>query len=258
VVGVRPEDELVAAIGDARTRVLAHRAWHSGSHRVDTLLEMATRIRQMEIDNLGATLPPWETVLGLLISWHHQVPVARSDGARGRGRDRARCRAYRHRPALVDLLHELVPSCTREHVERLTYEPGRELGKQAGAWATWLGSIPGVLVAKEVKLFAPGGKQVIRALRHPVLPVPGVHVTTEKVTVSLDHHRLHIEVLASDTDSAWTPTFGQRRSSKSWTQRPSKPPFAGVCHAPGSQAPFSRWSALSTMPVWTKKSCWRQ
>lgn len=76
MVGVRPEDELVAAIGDARTRVLAHRAWHSGSHRVDTLLEMATRIRQMEIDNLGGTLPPWETVLGLLISWHHQVPVA--------------------------------------------------------------------------------------------------------------------------------------------------------------------------------------
>jgi hypothetical protein len=51
---------------------------------------------------------------------------------------------------------------------------------------------------------------------------------------------------------------GQGRSSKSCTQRPSKPPFAGVCQSPGSQVPFSRWSALSTAPVWTKKSCWRQ
>jgi hypothetical protein len=36
---------------------------------------------------------------------------------------------------------------------------GHQLGRQATGWAQWLARIPGVLVAEEVKLFTPDGRQ---------------------------------------------------------------------------------------------------
>lgn len=110
---------------------------------------------------------------------------------------------------LIDLIHELAPSCELDQVDdlvgRLTYKPGRltrnsplvrlgdviivcppligsrlidpillrsagydpvlfgpighQLGRQANRWARWLATIPGVLVAEEVKMFTPDGRQ---------------------------------------------------------------------------------------------------
>jgi hypothetical protein len=72
---VTPVDELLDMIDRARARLMAHAGWHSGPARIYDLLQRATRLRQMEIDNLHAQLPPWETVLGLLIAWHHEAPM---------------------------------------------------------------------------------------------------------------------------------------------------------------------------------------
>jgi hypothetical protein len=69
-----PEDELFSLIAAERRKVAEHPGWRSGPERIVGLLRMATWLRQMERANLGGELPPWESVLGLLIVWHHQFP----------------------------------------------------------------------------------------------------------------------------------------------------------------------------------------
>ncbi|WP_143466567.1 hypothetical protein [Lentzea kentuckyensis] len=62
-------------IASERRLVATHPGWQSGPNRILALLQMATRRRQSQPDYLGHPLP-WETVLGLLVTWHHEFPTA--------------------------------------------------------------------------------------------------------------------------------------------------------------------------------------
>lgn len=70
------EDELLSLVASQRQKVAEHPGWQAGPERILTLLQTATKLRQFERTNLGKELPSWETVLGLLITWHHEFPAA--------------------------------------------------------------------------------------------------------------------------------------------------------------------------------------
>jgi hypothetical protein len=70
-----PEAELLDVVAAERRKVAAHPGWQTGPERILELLQTATRIRQLDRTNFGHDVP-WETVFGLLITWHHKFPVA--------------------------------------------------------------------------------------------------------------------------------------------------------------------------------------
>lgn len=68
-----PQAELLERITERRSQVRSHPGWDSGPERICDLLRLATRLRAQEIDNGLVTDVPWESLLGLLISWHHEL-----------------------------------------------------------------------------------------------------------------------------------------------------------------------------------------
>ncbi|MFJ9157021.1 hypothetical protein ACIRPS_09505 [Streptomyces griseoviridis] len=72
---MRPEQELLGVLADARDRARALSGWNSGPERIYDLLRTATRVRAMGIASGVKTDVPWESVLAQLVAWHHDQPV---------------------------------------------------------------------------------------------------------------------------------------------------------------------------------------
>lgn len=76
---MRPDDELLAVIESEVAAARQLPAWNAGPDRIWLLLQIALHTRQQERTNLGLTDVPWESVLGLLIRWHHDIPAGDGD-----------------------------------------------------------------------------------------------------------------------------------------------------------------------------------
>ena len=74
---MKPEQDLLDTVADARARVRAHPAWQCGPERIYDLLRTATKLRAMEIASGVTSDLPWESVLAQLVVWHHKFPLGK-------------------------------------------------------------------------------------------------------------------------------------------------------------------------------------
>lgn len=72
---MRPDDELLDLVDRRRQTARNLPGWRSGPERLVTILQCATHLRAMEIDQGLTTDVPWESVLAQIIKWHYEIPI---------------------------------------------------------------------------------------------------------------------------------------------------------------------------------------
>jgi hypothetical protein len=77
------EAEILNVIAKRRDRIRSLPGWDATPDRVYDLLKIATRERAIEIDSGADDDTPWETLLGFLIAWHHELPTGEKEPDEG-------------------------------------------------------------------------------------------------------------------------------------------------------------------------------
>ena len=73
---MKPDQELLEIIRAQHDAAVRHSGWQAGPERIFSLLQVPLQVRQrLSSLNGGADTPPWESVLALLIRWHHEIPT---------------------------------------------------------------------------------------------------------------------------------------------------------------------------------------